>query len=176
MKLKPGDKIENLSLPTIDGGTFNINELNGKKALISFYRFASCPFCNLRINKIIRNYKKLDSNFKIVAIFDSSLKKLSYVNKHDAPFTIAADEERAYFKQYNVERSVLKFIKASILRSPSLLMAMLKGYVPIEFKASLTTVPVDILLNEDGTISKAYYGNDTGDHLSFDEIKDFSKA
>ena len=60
MKLKPGDKIENLSLPTIDGGTFNINELNGKKALISFYRFASCPFCNLRINTIIRNYKKLD--------------------------------------------------------------------------------------------------------------------
>ena len=44
MKLKIGDKIDEMSLPSIDGTTFDLATLKGKKALISFYRFSSCPF------------------------------------------------------------------------------------------------------------------------------------
>lgn len=108
-------------------------------------------------------------------MFDSSLKKLKYLKKHDSPFVILADEKRIYFKKYNIERSIAKFIKGSVLKVPKIFKAMMKGFVPLEFKASLLTIPVDILIKEDGTIEKVYYGNDAGDHLSFDEIKDFSK-
>ena len=41
-------------------------------------------------------------------------------------------------------------------------------------KGSLRTVPVDILINSDGTIEKVYYGKNTADHLNFEEIKNFS--
>ena len=53
MKLKKGDKIEDLTLPSIDGTTFNLDSIKGKKAMISFYRYSSCPFCHLRMNEII---------------------------------------------------------------------------------------------------------------------------
>ena len=38
----------------------------------------------------------------------------------------------------------------------------------------MRTVPVDILINEDGTIEKAYYGKNTTDNLMFDDVKSFS--
>ena len=38
----------------------------------------------------------------------------------------------------------------------------------------MTIVPVDILINEKGIIEKVYYGKNTTDHLSFEEIRDFS--
>ena len=54
MKLKPGHTIDELTLPSIDGSQFDIKTLNKKRALVTFYRFASCPFCNLRINEIVK--------------------------------------------------------------------------------------------------------------------------
>ena len=38
----------------------------------------------------------------------------------------------------------------------------------------MTTVPVDILIDENGVIEKAYYWKNTTDHLSFKEVLDFS--
>ena len=47
MKLKKGDSINELTLPSVDGSTFNLETIKGKKAMISFYRYSSCPFCLL---------------------------------------------------------------------------------------------------------------------------------
>ena len=46
----------------------------------------------------------------------------------------------------------------------------------MQMKGSMRTVPVDILINADGTIETAYYAKNTTDHLSFDEVKTFSKG
>ncbi len=54
--------------------------------------------------------------------------------------------------------------------------ATLKGYVPSNFKGSIFTVPVDILVNEDGAIEKVHYGQNTTDHLTFKEILEFANS
>ena len=81
MKLKPGDTIDELTLLSIDGSQFDIKTLNKKRALVTFYRFASCPFCNLRINEIVKRYDELGSEFEMVAIFDSPLDNLKKQTK-----------------------------------------------------------------------------------------------
>ena len=178
MRLKKGDKILSLNLPSIDGKNFTIQELQGKKALITFYRFASCPFCNLRINELTNRYDELDDNFQIIAIFDSPIDNLNkYTKKHNAPFWILADEANKYFNKFSVEKSFLKFLKGTTIRFHRLLLAMLKGYIPsIIPKGSFSTIPVDILVGKDGLINEAYYAKDTSDHLSFDKVKEFSKS
>ena len=60
MKLKKGDSINELTLPSVDGSTFNLETIKGKKAMISFYRYSSCPFCHLRINEIISKKVNLE--------------------------------------------------------------------------------------------------------------------
>ena len=175
MKLKPGHTIDELTLPSIDGSQFDIKTLNKKRALVTFYRFASCPFCNLRINEIVKRYDELGSEFEMVAIFDSPLDNLKKQTKrHRAPFWILADENYHYFNKFSVEKSFLKFIKGTIIRFHRLILASFKGYIPFTFKGSVSTVPVDILIEKNGTISKVYYGKDTSDHLPFEKIKSFS--
>jgi hypothetical protein len=40
----------------------------------------------------------------------------------------------------------------------------------------MTTVPVDILIDANGVVEKSYYGKNTTDHLSFDDILQFTKS
>ena len=87
MKLKKGDSISELTLPSVDGSTFNLESIQGKKAMISFYRYSSCPICHLRINEIISKKSEnilseflyltyFSINRTIVDIFRSSILNL----------------------------------------------------------------------------------------------------
>ena len=175
MKLTKGVKLSKLKLPNTNGGEFDISNTKGKKTLLTFYRFAQCPFCNLRINEFVKRYNEFGEKLHVVAIFDSPLNHLiKSTKRHNAPFEILADEKFKYFKEYEVEQSAWKFMLGSVVRFYKIFQATLKGYIPTRLKGSMFTVPVDVLLNEDGTVEKAYYGKNTTDHLSFQEILEFA--
>ena len=60
MKIKIGDKLENIKLKSISGEDFELGKTKGKKILLSFYRFAACPMCNLRINELMKRREELE--------------------------------------------------------------------------------------------------------------------
>ncbi len=176
MRRHPGDQITPIRLPATDGSTFETDSLRGRPYLLSFLRFAGCPFCNLRIHELVRRFDELGEDFTIVAIFDSSLSNLKrHADRHEAPFPILADEDNRYYREYGVEHSVAGMWKGMIFRLPTLLGAMLKGYVPTTIKGSMTTMPADFLIDREGIIQRAYYATDEGDHLPFEEIKSFAQ-
>lgn len=176
-KTTPGDRIDDLKLPNIDGSEFDINSVAGKRYLLSFYRFASCPFCNMRIHELVKSYDELPVNFEIIAIFDSPLDNLQrYATGHHAPFPILADETNTYYRKFGVQRSLLGVLKGGLLRMPTMMHAMFgKGYIPWTVKGSMTTMPLDILVDEGGTVQSVYYGKDEGDHMPFGQIIEFSE-
>ena len=95
---KPGDVIGELKLPNIDNSEFSIDTVAGKRYLLSFYRFASCPFCNMRIHQLVTKYDELPDNFEVVAIFDSPLDNLQrHATDHHAPFPILRKIWRSTF-------------------------------------------------------------------------------
>tara|TARA_B100000212_G_scaffold45068_1_gene29126 strand:+ start:1086 stop:1616 length:531 start_codon:yes stop_codon:yes gene_type:complete len=176
MKIKAGDKLDNIKLKSIDNEDFELNKLSGKKILLSFYRFAACPMCNLRLNEINKVYGDFGKNFIHVAIFDSKLENLKrFTSKHNAPFPILADENYEYFEKYDVEKSLLRFLWSQIIRANRQFMGYFKGYLPIAFKGSITTMPVDILINEKGIVEKVKYAKDLSDHIPLKEVISFSK-
>lgn len=169
-------KVTPIILPCIDGSTFNLEVMQGKRYMISFFRFASCPFCNLRVHELVKRYDELGDNFGIVAIFDSPLDNLQeHAEGHVAPFPILADESNQYYNDYGIEHSVFGVFKGMIMRMPTLLKGMFKGYIPMKIKGSMTTMPADFLVDEHGVIQHAHYGRDEGDHLPFSHIKAFAK-
>ena len=175
MQLSKGDTIKDLNLPTIKGERFDIKQISGKKTLLTFYRFATCPFCNLRIYEMEQRISELEDNLQVIAIFDSPLDFLiKSMKKHDTSFTILADENFEYFTKYEVEQSIWKFLIGTTTHFFRFCRALSKGFIPIIMKGSLTTVPVDILINTNGTIEKAHYGKNTADHINFEEIKKFA--
>lgn len=175
MKLKSGEHFKHIELPSIDGTIFNTDMIEGKPFMLCFLRFASCPFCNLRVNQLVKRFDEFGDDFTIVVIFDSSLDNLIEHNEgHKAPFAILADETNKYYTEYAIEHSMLGVLKGMIFRFPTLLKGLLKGYLPLKIKGSITTMPADFLIDRDGIIQNAYYGKDEGDHLSFDVVKEFS--
>jgi peroxiredoxin Q/BCP len=175
MQLTSGEQVKNLRLPAIDGSIFETESMAGKPFMLSFLRFASCPFCNLRINELVRRFDEFGNDFTVIAVFDSPLDNLMrHAEGHQAPFPILADEKNKYYKEYAIEHSVSGVLKGIFMRMPTLLNGMLKGYIPTTIKGSMTTMPADFLVDREGVIQVAHYGEDEGDHLSFDTVKEFS--
>lgn len=175
--LKPEDKAKLIELTDINGDTFSLESVKGKKVLLTFFRFAGCPFCNLRVQQLIQNREKLGDSFAIVGVFDATLKNLQKnLSKHNAPFTLLADKENIAYKAYGVQRSIMGVLIGMIKHFPSLLKSMfIKRNIPTNFGGSLLTMPANFLINEQGIIEVAHYGKDEFDHLPFEDILAFAQ-
>lgn len=166
MTLKKGDKAPSIQLIDIYDKNVNLEDYRGKRVLVSFYRFATCPFCNLRIHDIIKNYEHYNEHFEIIAIFESSHKTLQKkMLPYKAPFSIMSDKEDLYYNAYGVTKSFIGMIKGMVFRMPSMIKSMFSGNIPFYIDSSLIRMPADFLIDENGIVEIAYYGQDEGDHL-----------
>lgn len=175
-RLQPGTPTPDFQLQGIDGHLFDSASLRGERSLISFYRFASCPFCNLRMHEVIRRLPELEGRLDVVAIFDSPLKSLrKHASGHHSPFPVLADPGRSIYQRFRIEHSMAGMLKGMILRMPTLLRAMFAhGYWPVHMDGSITSMPADFLVDENGITQTAHYGADEGDHLPWDTIAAFA--
>lgn len=174
---KTGQNAPKIILPSISNDLFSTNTLKGKPYLISFFRFATCPFCNLRLNMLINRLDELKGDFTIVAIFDSPLKTLIKTSKkHEAPFPILADENKQYYKLFGVKKSFLGMLHGMILHSPTLFKGMLKGYIPFPITGSMLTMPAEFLVDKKGIIQHTFYAKHEAEHLDFEIIKSFART
>ena len=64
------------------------------------------------------------------------------------------------------------------MRSPvTMIMATLKGYIPMTLSISkMSTLPVDILIDEEGKVAEAHYCKDTVDHIPIDRMIAFANG
>ena len=116
-------------------------------------------------------------NIQPPTINDITLTLLKHAGRHPAPFPILADVQYVAYRDYGIEHSIPCVIKGMVMRLPSMLQAMFaKGYLPTTIKGSITTMPADFLVHEQGIIRTAYYGKDEGDHLPLRQVQDFARA
>lgn len=175
MRLTPGTVAPQIVLPAVSGKTFDTDTLSGRPWMLSFFRFAGCPFCNMRLHGLVRRFDQYADDFTIVAVFDSPLDNLqAHSRRHNAPFPILADEYNRAYREYGIERSLLGVAKGITTRIPTLVKATLMGFIPMKVKGSMTTMPADFLIDTEGRIVEAYYGRDEGDHLPFEQVAAFA--
>ncbi len=176
-RIKVGDKIRDLKLPTIDGKTFDISEHKGKNIFISWLRFSGCPFCHLRVNELTNAEDKFGKDFANVAIFSCNVDALKKTaSRHGTNIIVAADENRKYFDKYDMPRSLAR-VSLGILISPLRMMrAVFKGYAAPSFNGAFNAVPVDVMINKKGVVEKVKYSAHTTDHIPVSEVIEFSNA
>jgi len=177
MRLNKGEPAKHFTTKDVFDRYISLDNYKGKKLMLSFYRYASCPLCNLRINQLIQQYNSFhDNGLEMLAFFQSPKESiLEYVGKHDAPFSIIADPNRKVYRTYGVESSWIGFFKGSVLKISRLKEAIEKGFKPGRMEGNKALIPADFLIDEDQNIVRAYYGKDIGDHLPIEEIKEWLK-
>ncbi|MDP3387938.1 MAG: redoxin domain-containing protein [Eubacteriales bacterium] len=173
MRLIEGQKSKAFSTSDILENEIILENFKGKKILLSFYRYASCPLCNLRVSELIGQ----DTYFKekglvLLAIFQSPKDRiLEYVGKQNTPFPIIADPEQRLYKLYGVEVSGLGLIRA-LFKPGKFKEALNKGFHTGTMEGPKTRIPADFIIGENGIILKAYYGKDIGDHMPIEMIEE----
>ena len=172
-RFKQGDKLPELSLSPVFGDSINTSELKGKKILITFNRYVSCPLCNFRTHELLAAYDTLKQNdFVIISVYESSKKTLTeYTKQEDIPFIMIADPEEKLYKLFKVQKSWWKtFIGLFNHYGEKHLKGKKLFKSKYERDGHLNRIGADFLIDEKGIIQTAYYGKFVGDHLAAEEI------
>ncbi|MGE0560353.1 MAG: peroxiredoxin family protein [Flavobacteriales bacterium] len=148
-----------------------LSDFKGKKVLLSFFRGAACPFCNMRVRELINNYPKFEEKgIVIIAFFASSKEEiLEFAGKQNAPFAIIPDPTLKFYIKYGVEQSKWGMLK-TMLNPIKMVDMMASGFFNLKSIKDKPIVPADFLIDENQIIQKAYYGSDFGDHINIQEI------
>lgn len=175
MKLTSGQKAPMFVVKDIFGNTVDLNQFENKKILLSFFRYAECPMCNLQISKIMRYKDSFAQNgIRLIAVFESPAESLktSIVNRHQFDFTIIADTNRELYQLYKVNPSWLKTIRTlSVKGLQHLSQALQSGYKAAgKVEGTVYQIPADFLIGTDKYIEIAHYGNSVIDHFPVEKL------
>ncbi len=158
------------------GNTVRLTENKSDKILLSFFRGASCPFCNLRVNQLIGRYSEFEKKgIGIITVFAASKDEISaYAGKQNAPFPIIADPSLTLYKKYGVEESPLGMFK-TMMDPPKMMRVLFSGFFNLKSITDRPIVPADFLIDAEYQFHRIHYGKDFGDHIPIEEILNWEK-
>lgn len=175
MKLK--QVAPNITLTTIDDVEFNLNQIKGKQIWLGFYRYSSCPLCNIRINEIIKRFNDFSSKgLEIVCVFQSPTSTMrEFVGKQKPPFTLLSDTSEDSYRTYKLQKSLFgMFYPSNICH---LIKAFKLGFLKRgKMDGTKTRIPGDFLIDENFCIQKIYYGKSFGDHIPLEQVYSFIES
>lgn len=184
MRLHAGQFAPAFDMRDVYGQRIALTQFVGRKLLVSFYRAAVCPLCNLRMLYLMDRYAEYRrQGLSIVAFFESSPEVVHhYLDRHQPPFPVIADLNRQVYALYGLESSWIGSIRALLFRQPTYWRAYQRhaggGYFSQLFlmDGKFGRLPADFLIGPDLRIQTAYYGHDAGDFMRFATIHDFLGA
>lgn len=153
-----------------------LESYKGKKVILTFYRTASCPFCNLRVHHMIQKSDYFEKNsVQLIGLFASSKEEImEYAGQQHLSFPIIPDPEENIYRKYGVQKSKWAKLK-SLRRVKTIIEFTGKGFLSPKAMIEPPLLPADFLINENGIIDYAYYGKDMGDHLDYKTIDKWIK-
>ena len=177
-RLKVGDAAPQFNLPSLDGSSLDLASFKGKRVILTFFRFDSCPFCNLRIHRLVKRWNEFPEDTVMVGIFDAKISALQKrMKKHEVPFHLVADETYETFLNSGVQKSFFRVMLAPLKAPLTFLETVFRGYVPMTLSiAKLSTLPVDVLIDEEGKVVEAHYCKDTVDHMPIEKMISFAQG
>jgi thioredoxin-dependent peroxiredoxin len=174
-QLKKGDNAPTFTVIDSKGETIQLENYRGKKVFLAFFRYASCPVCNFRMNEIIQNYEAIQSKgYVFVAVFESNNETLqSYLTETEVPFPIVGDPELVLYKKYGVQKSFWRMVGSMFNKKTK--SNLKEGKILVKGKnlkrdGNMSRIPADFIIDENGKIAMAYYGKNIGDHLPLEII------
>lgn len=175
-RLRPGMAVPSFAVKDAFGQPVRLEDYRGTHLLLSFYRYASCPLCNLRVHELLKRYPEWHAlGLRMVAVFESPTEPIHrYLDRHDAPFPIIPDPERALYKAYGVGPSWAAFFRAWTRHLPMVFEAVVrKGFLPGRMDGDWAMVPADFLIGPNLKVADVFYGRHIGDHMPVEQIERF---
>jgi thioredoxin-dependent peroxiredoxin len=181
MRLSAGDPAPLFVLTDVYQRRITLDAYAGRRVMLSFYRSAVCPLCNVRFLQLLAqetSYRQL--RLFMVAFFDSPPERVrQYFDRYDSPIPLIADPGRHMYDQYGLEMSWQGVIRARLRRGRAYRQAR-KWHAGGNTLASLRQaggslfrMPGEFLIGPNLRIHTAHYAQDSGDFLGEQVIRRF---
>ena len=181
MRLRPGQLAPIFSVVDLYGRRISLLDYTNVRVLISFFRAAVCPLCNLRLAQLIQRYSIYQQQgLYAIAFFESGPEYgHHYLDRQQAPFPLVAGLESDIYDQYGLESSFWSAVYARLTRWSQYRGAARLGVGGNAFQnvyqmdGRFGRLPADVLLDPGLIVRRAYYARDPGDFMLFSEVDDF---
>ena len=179
VRLQVGDKVPNLHITDITGSIVDSKNFSDEYILLAFLRFSECPWCNLALHRLAMEKTLLaESKFGIIAFIQSKPEDIqkSIIEKHAVKpnFTIIADPDMTYYKQFGVTVSKIAGIKHHIRHVSAWIESVSReGFTQHSIDGNFFLAPAAILVSvAQKRVLLANYEADFYEHQSFEQIYD----
>jgi peroxiredoxin len=174
MKLQPFTPAPDFLATDVARKSVRLSDLRGAKVLLSFYRNAGCPVCNLRYHELAKAAPSLASRgLVMVAVYESSAENLAqYLEGLPRYATMIGDTAQTLYRLYGIERSMGKMMAGM---GHGAMGKMRRGKKLFSQKVKqdghADRIGADFLIDETGRIVVAHYGRYLGDAIPVAEIE-----
>jgi peroxiredoxin Q/BCP len=102
--LKIGNSAPNFTAKDNQGNTIQLSDYKGKKLVLFFYPKASTPGCTAEACDLRDNYQSfLAKGYDVLgASADSAKRQQNWIDKHELPFPLLADEDKVVINAFGV--------------------------------------------------------------------------
>jgi peroxiredoxin len=173
MKLKTQTTAPAFSAESLSGKTVSLEDYKNKNLLVKFYRFATCPVCNLHLRNFVKQYDELKKEgLEVVIIYHSPKWRMEKNFPQDIPFELLSDPGKNIFRKYGVESSLAGMFSWRLMRD--YMLALKAGYPTgmLSHDGGVMGHPADFIINKQGKIVFAHYGKNYADSLSIKQVID----
>jgi peroxiredoxin Q/BCP len=178
VRLKVGQQAPAFVAQDLSGRPVALADYRGKTLLLSFYRMAACPLCNVRTFLLINRYPTYQRRgVHMVAFFESSPAYAHrYLIRLRAPFPLVVDPTRTTYGLYGLETSWFGAAYARLFRGAVYREASRRhlGTVFLDYllrrEGHFARLPAEFVIGPDSRVRAAYYGRDAGDFMLFSEL------
>lgn len=173
-RLSIGQEAPDFEAEVWNGSRLKLSHLRGSRVWLAFFRYASCPLCNLRVHQMIEQHEMFEKlGVKIVAVFQSPEDSIAkYVGSQKPPFPLLTDPKEELYGLYRLGESVSGFFHPGNL--PFLRKAFQLGFKMGRREGTVTRIPADFLIDAQGIVRECFYGDKIADHIPFPRAIQFA--
>lgn len=175
MRLSQPSKAPNFNVKDIYGKPLNLEDYKGKPVILSFFRDAACPFCNMRVYEYTRRYEGWNElDIEVIAIFSSPSEAVrEFVAKHPRPFRTVGDPDLELYNTYGIGSSAWGFIKVILFKMSTIKEGKRKGGKTNWTNPNRFLLPADFIIGPNGKVLDVWYGKDQADHMPMKRLEKF---
>jgi peroxiredoxin len=177
MRLNVGAQAPVFKAEALGGRVVDLAALRGRTVLLKFYRFATCPVCNLHMHRFIKEYNAVEAlGLTTVVLYHSPAEKLEANQREVAPFDLVPDPDKRIFRAFGVETGWRGMFSPTVMGE--YIKALRAGYQPgfTTADGGITGNPADFIIDADGRIAFAHYGKHYADSLEASQVAEIRRG
>ncbi|MFH9939813.1 peroxiredoxin-like family protein [Streptomyces murinus] len=178
-RLAPGASITPRTLTPVTGPPLELPDPDPARLThLQFRRFAGCPVCNLHLRSVVRRHTELTAaGVREVVLFHSPADELR-THVSELPFPVVADPDKRLYVEFGVESAPRALLNPrvwgpllrAVLRSAWTIPRHREHAPAAQPHGGRLGLPADFLIDAEGRIIAARYGEHAYDQWSVDEV------